>query len=342
MNKMERNSAHELLRLLAMFIIIWYHLISYYLYLTPHDNSFDSILEATLPSLHIGVILFLLISGYYGIKPSLNGFLRLLAIVAIYYLPVEIIRCLHHRGNIIETMMFITNTPYWFIRTYLFLYVLTPIINRFTAASSSKLCNLILLALGVISVYFGTTKGDPSLIDGKNVVNFMFLYLLGFSVRRYQSLWTKVSGVWIFSIVTLLNVITVGCLITYSKATNVGGYVWLLTFPYNSPLLILNSLLVFLLFSKLKIQSHVVNVMALSTFAVYLIHCHPAVHKYIIMPLVDFFMVNGTYSSVTCYFFLSATMALVVLFGSICIDKALYPIWKLETISRSRLLKLIA
>lgn len=154
MNKAERNSTHELLRLLAMFTIIWYHLISYYLYLIPHDNSFDYVVEATLPSLHIGVILFLLISGYYGIKPSLNGFVRLLAIIIIYYLPVEIIRCLHHHGSMLDTLMFLTNTPYWFIRTYLFLYVLTPVINKFAVTSSPKLCNYVLLALAIISMLF--------------------------------------------------------------------------------------------------------------------------------------------------------------------------------------------
>ena len=116
---------------------------------------------------------------------------------------------------------------------------------------------------------------------------------------------------------------------------------WLLAFPYCSPLLIFNALLVFLIFSRFKIQSHIINSLASSTFAVYLIHCHPAVHKYIIMPLMGYYVANSICPPPVHVFVISIAGAILVMIGSILIDKALYPVWKLETISRNYLLKRI-
>lgn len=81
-----RNSSLELVRLLAMFMIVVYHLILFFI--EPIDPS--PIYKAVQIPVHIGVILFVLISGYFGIKPTFRGFFKILCVVAVYYLPLRL------------------------------------------------------------------------------------------------------------------------------------------------------------------------------------------------------------------------------------------------------------
>ena len=77
-----RNSSFELLRIVAMLFIVFYHLVTYYLYEIPNPE-FAQFFTALLPTLHIGVILFMLISGYFGIKSTWKGLISLLMVVIV-------------------------------------------------------------------------------------------------------------------------------------------------------------------------------------------------------------------------------------------------------------------
>lgn len=324
---MERNSAHELLRIFAMFLIVLYHLISYYLYLLPHDSAYDYIFEATLPTLHIGVILFILITGYYEIKPSIKGFFHLLFIVLVYYLPIELVRCIYNQENVLNTLLFITNTPYWFIRTYFYLYLISPILNTYLRVAKQRDINIMLFFLGIISVYFGMMQGDSSLKDGKNLVNFMFLYFLGWTIHHYQSIWGNIRKYCWIMLFIVLNSLTFFILFKFNRYSSIGQIMWRCSFLYCSPLLILNSILLFMFFSRLHFHSKIINYLGCSIFAVYIIHCQPTFHEYIIMPFITYIQSNFN------MFFMSAIfigLTIEIMFMSIVIDKALTPLWKQE------------
>lgn len=66
----ERDSNFELLRILGMFSIVFYHLLLHFVVPIKGENSIFGALEIPL---HIGVPLFIYISGYFGIKPSVSG-----------------------------------------------------------------------------------------------------------------------------------------------------------------------------------------------------------------------------------------------------------------------------
>ena len=80
----------ELLRIVSMFCIILFHLLLFFV----EPNSGNPIYRAHQMPLHIGVILFVLVSGYYGIKTSLRGLCKLLLPVACFYVPVEAVSCI--------------------------------------------------------------------------------------------------------------------------------------------------------------------------------------------------------------------------------------------------------
>ena len=325
MSGIQRNSAHELLRICAMLVIVFYHLLSYYLYLIPHDSSSDYILESFLPTVHIGVILFVLISGYYTIRPSVSGLFKLLFIVFIYFVPLKFVQCVHSHSNPLNAFLFITNTPYWFIRTYLYLYLISPLLNKFLEMSNRKSQNVMLLVLAIIAVYFGTMQGDESLSDGKNLINFSFLYFLGNTIRDYREKWTRVPQIYLWLAWIVLNATIVSLLLCYTKETPIGGFVWRLSFPYCSPLLIANATILFVLFSKWNFSSKTVNFVALSMFAVYLIHVQPTIHNHILVPTLQNIV---SYHLLEIVGILLAT-SIGILLVCVVVDKILTPIWNL-------------
>ena len=83
-----RQSNIELLRCFAMVCIIVYHMLC----LTIVPLAPDVMLfKAVQIPLHIGVPLFFLISGYFGIRFSLRGLVRYISKVYLYFVPLAVI-----------------------------------------------------------------------------------------------------------------------------------------------------------------------------------------------------------------------------------------------------------
>lgn len=69
-----RNSNFELLRIVAMLMIVMYHIIAK---TTNGEYVNNPELSADAMCLHIGVICFLLITGYFGVNLSVNKVIKL-------------------------------------------------------------------------------------------------------------------------------------------------------------------------------------------------------------------------------------------------------------------------
>ena len=286
-------------------------------------------IEAAIPSLHIGVILFVMISGFYGIKPSIKGISKLLIITIVYFLPLQFLHLkiegrLSHPRAILNTLMFITNTPYWFIRTYLYLYLCPPLINAYIKISSHKQLNKLLVVIGIIAIYFGTTQGDQSLSDGKNLANFIFLYLLGHTICINLPQLMKIKITFYLVVFLILNFGLITTLLIFPHGTLVGNEIWRLTFPYCSPILIFNASLLFIVFSIVSFYSKWVNTVASSMLAVYLLHCHPYMIQ-MYQPYVCEYM----HTTPIRIFAAAFATAIIIMLISITIDKILFPIWRL-------------
>ena len=179
-----------------------------------------------------------------------------------------------------------------------------------------------------MTIYVGDIKmSDPSLVYGKNLLDFLFLYVLGNFLRKYQ---TYISNIpwWVFFIVFIIIGATeiVSYLITNSVF--IQHRIWALCFPYNSPILILISVIVFIMFGRLKIQSQVINNIATSVFAVYLIHggnsSSPTWHE------LTKYISSYTYTIGSPFLCIMISILVCILIMTICIliDKSLFPLWK--------------
>lgn len=327
MEKPRRNSIFELIRIIAMLFIIIYHL--FMLFISPH-YPVESFYKGIQIPLHIGVILFILISGYFGIRCTTKGILKLVIMVMIYYLPIMLSLDIYNYGGIskeiLKDFLFLSHTPYWFIRTYICLYLFSPILNKYLTGISTKERFSIILTLSFISIYLGTSHGDPSLSDGKNLANFSLIYVLGNTLKYYRTQWELWSNKLLIPIYILLNFSLV-LLFCYYNDSIISKIIWRISFPYCSPLLILNALLFFIIIAKYQLFSKPINYIASSMFAVYLIHCQPYIEKCIIGGIINKLLqsTNGTIETIL----IAIIFAIVIMIICIIIDKVLTLTWNM-------------
>ncbi len=102
-----RESNFELLRLVAMYFILLYHMLSFFI--VKVDDA--PLYKALWLPLHIAVACFVLISGYFHIKPSFKGIVKLLAPLIVCYLPLTFCESVSCVGGGIKNCYSSRNRP---------------------------------------------------------------------------------------------------------------------------------------------------------------------------------------------------------------------------------------
>ena len=210
-----RNSNLELLRIVAIFFVIFHHLLIKGAdtcgYVTSYAyNGFIDLIGPFLTSLVIiGVNLFVLISGYFGIRHLKKGGFRLVTDCIIYGLISLGIALLlgakYSNGLLYSSCSFTRN---WYVLHYLFLLLISPIIEQSLVNVSRKKLGYWICLLTVINIWGGYLLGKVN-DNGYNFVNFIYLYYIGRYIRMAleSSFWHKVSkygiGIWFISSLVL-------------------------------------------------------------------------------------------------------------------------------------------
>ena len=298
-HSIKRQSNMELLRCFAMLCIILYHMLCF---VVSPMNPNNVLYKAMWMPLHIGVPLFVMISGYFGIRFSLRGLMRFCSKVYIYIVPISIIFSVFicHEGiKTILKQLFIFGygfNEHWYLNVYLYLFLFSPIINKYLEKSTFIQRIYILVILFFMSIYVGNIKAnDWNLIDGKNITNFIFLYVIGNTIRKMHHRIENISSLKLIVGIFLLNFMMV---ISYIYLPSISNRIWTYGFSYCGPLLIINSILVFLLFCKLNFHSRFTNWAAGGIFACYLWQCLPTWNAYFMIPLKYFLSNWGGYISI--------------------------------------------
>lgn len=296
------------------------------MFIYPATNNI--LFKAIMLPLHTGVVVFVLISGYFGIIPTSRGVFKLLGGFFVYCLS-EVFYNVATATSVlssIRSLLFLSNSHFWFVKTYLFLYLISPMLNVWKEYASLKQRWYMIVALSFVCIYMATIGGDETLRTGKNLINFVFLYLVGNQIKETKYIWERINAKWLFVGYLLFNLVLVeGYLCFYS--TRIGSSIWILSFPYCSPILLMNSILLFILFGNIKLQSFVINWMARSCFAIYLIHAN---RPYVIglIGSAALWIANTTNNGVWIVF-ACVGLTFVVVLCCILIDKLLTPVWKL-------------
>ncbi|HSD06485.1 acyltransferase [Flavobacterium sp.] len=323
MVKSQRDSNIELLRVISMVMIVFYHFMARLSELNSPEKT-QTIVNSLIPVVHIGVICFVLISGYWGIKFSIKGFLRLFLYcsfysIAIYTISAIINPDLFSLKNFIKSII-----PYqwWFIPVYLCLYLLSPLINIPLKTESAKTKLFFIIILLVISFVVGHFV--PSLSDGKNPLNFVLIYYLGNFLRTEVKLpsWNVKKLFYLYLICNVLLFVAIFFSTLYIP--KIAHIIIQFFYPYNSAGIMINSILFFLIFTKLKFNSRVINWLSSSSLAVYLLHENNYIIPYLSSCIDQ--LQNSTTNSVV-FISILFVFAIIIFIVAVLIDKVISPLF---------------
>lgn len=286
-----RKTNIELLRIIAMLLIISFHCVIKGGYIFKELNLNSYIIKIFSFGGEIGVNIFFLISGYFLVnkksKFNLTKLLKLIIEVEFYNIILLIIGYRINffseytiKDTIIIFLPIIFNR-YWFIEVYIILYTLEDYIKKFiiqlNEQEHKKLIIICLILWSVIPTIFGIfVNSSESTMYYSRLTWGLVMYLIGSYINIYRDKFKiNIKKLTYFSIITFTILISTIYIFykflpffTEIGTTNI-TYFW----TPNNIFTISLSISIFLIFFNLKIKNNIiVNKIASTTFGIYLLH----------------------------------------------------------------------
>ena len=265
--KKERNSSIEMLRILAMLGIVIMHTNGAVMEHGSGAGFAWTQIENGI--FNAGVSIFVLISGYFGIRRSTQKLIELESTVILYAVLSALVGCYFGKASIlsiIKAFIPVSTNCYWFISCYILLMIFSPYINR-AIDSMCELQHRQLLLLMSAVFLVAPTVIYYSVRGGKNVINMLLLYFLGSYIRKYSldERFDKKSLLKILIATTALNVLLNSLI---SIAT--GGKPHIPFARDCSVFIVIEATVLMMFFMKVEFHSDFINRVAKHVFAVYL------------------------------------------------------------------------
>lgn len=237
------------------------------------ENSFNILVGYVISAIgNTGVSCFVLLSGYFGLKFKMQRFIQLILITTFY----TVISFIANNGlafniSFFDSLIVVLRYKNWFIACYLILMLLSPFINKAMLSLSkieyNKLLIILFITFSVLPTLFVSYYYTILTDGGKCLTYILFLYILG----RYLSLFysekkiLKSKCLLSFLSITILIIalnITISCI--FHRECRI--------FSMDcSPLILFSSLCVFFFFKGIELKSKLINGIAASVLAVYLL-----------------------------------------------------------------------
>lgn len=183
--EVHRNSSFELLRIIAIFGIINLHIIGPYLNQITGDNFLYAVTINVL--FNTGVTLFMLISGYFGIKRSFAKGFKLYSTV-IFYSLIGFLICAWAFGDkgLLKAILPISTKRHWYITVYFIIFMISPYVNRMLETLSRREYQS-LLCIVLYYFYVAPTMLMIEIMEdsGKGLVNLLIVYMIGRYIRLF-------------------------------------------------------------------------------------------------------------------------------------------------------------
>lgn len=262
----KRDSNIELLRILAMFLIVLHHCTAHGVFW--YWNSNNTVLEHINNFLcvflssggKVGVTIFVLISGYFLCTQEF-----------------KLSRYSVSSKAVLNSLMPFTRGAYWFITTYMLLYIFMPFLNVILKhINAKKMAVYVLLGtiFWVIVPMISHADFYYSLL-----LYFFYLYLLGGSIRLgYINLKQKylVFGAIAVTVYLIANILI------HQPFGEINMWRSFKYMELNTIYTLGVSLFIFNCFTKLKLgHNKLINYISASTFGVYLMHENMFVRDYL-------------------------------------------------------------
>ena len=323
----KRDSNMELLRIVAMLLILVVH--ANFRALPKPDavsiaaNPSSAFLQFLVEGFSIvGVNVFVMLSGWYGIRPRLMRFAELVFQLLFFGLlcaGVEYAIIGQMPEDSLPIILIVDQRAYWFVKVYIALYIFAPVLNSFVEHATRRQYEQTLLALFAFMFIFGWLfKSTSWLLEGYSLPWFACLYLLSRYMRVHRPLFTQFSRLTdLFIYLGTVAFLTIALFVL--RQHNLGGMLYF----YTSPFVVLGAMYLLLFFSKVSLHSSLVNWVAASALAIYLTHSSCFLGKY-----YDGFIRQWFYEDSRLEFIVHAVLLIAAVFvGSILLDKVRLWLW---------------
>lgn len=273
-----RQSNFELLRLVAMFMVLALHA-NFFALGEPtlrqwQGDEANVLMRVGVESLSaVAVNVFVMISGWFGIRANLRGAVKLLFAVAFLELLCVVVAGFALAEPVTFDSVIMALRPgggLWFVRSYLILYVLSPFLESGLADWPDRRRRRITFVLLLMCCVWGWWEDIADFGGGYSVLHFAVVYLLGRELRLSRCIWNRwPTWAYILLYVVLSAVMAAIYVVPFVQGESDR---WHSVFCYNEPLVVLSAVCFFLSFARIRLHSCLIDRLAASALAVYVIH----------------------------------------------------------------------
>ena len=335
----KRNSNFELMRIVSMLFIVIGHTLSWGGVTDLSSETLKLLIYIVYALITVHVNSFILLTGYFQLQSKFKSrkvinllFLMLFYRVFCLFLAWKIGWMQYDGiGSILLKLLPLSNFSYWYLNVYIVLYLLSPYLNIFINNIGKKKYDIL---LGILFIFCSivtrvTMQEFLSNEDGYSLIQFIFMYLLGGYLKKYDSqisiklkkrkIGTNSSAFVYFTIYFILGIIKF--LLNYAGEVEKMPFGFLnILFKYSfdrliydDPLVILQSIAYFLIFKNIKLNNKFVNLLSKGTNEVYLFHMNKSFRANLYLSLglnLNFYALK----SVSRIFFVVAEIYLIGIF----------------------------
>lgn len=216
----------------------------------------------------VSVNVFVLISGWFAIRPSAAGFCKFLFQCFFFFTVTYLVLTDWHQFSWTGAGSCLAlGKSNWFVKAYAGLYLLSPLLNMYVEKSTKSQLRHTVIAFFVYQTVWGWIGPNTSVNDGYSAFSFIGLYLLARYLREYTPKVRRCSWLYIYLATAGIN-------------TSLFFVPWIgrSVISYANPLVVAGAVSLFMWFATMRMSCRpAVNAMASSAFAAYLLHTSPAV-----------------------------------------------------------------
>lgn len=279
-----RSSGIELLRIIAMVMIVAYHLSTHVSW--QNLSGANKYYITALSYLgRIGVAIFFMITGYFLARQKKFDWKKIFVVIrptwfyswlflglAFIFKDEKAVLTFPMSPYLLRSIFPILSNSYWFISSYVVMMLLSPYIKKWLDTLKEKELSRVLMILFVSSFaarMINLILGDSPTAILEMPIGFFYI-VLGYTMRFYEKRFTFKQG--LFGILLSAGFILLAPLVEWLFRRV--GYNMPPSFfsDIYSPLTLIAAISLFLVFSKATIKSKVINYFSSHTFGVYLIH----------------------------------------------------------------------
>jgi surface polysaccharide O-acyltransferase-like enzyme len=221
-----------------------------------------------------------LISGYYGIRLKSATVIKLLLQAWFFSIAIGlsflIIGKAHWNNDLFFSMLLpISSNDWWFITNYLFLVLLSPLLNHLVHGLDKKPLTILLIVFIPLEYGLGFYYMLPTIwgLSGYALFNFIGIYLIGGWLKRFYSIWPR----WVYGVILLLSTLGIFGVAGYDLHIQRPDMVFPHAYSYNSPLVVISAMAAFFLFKSFQLKARWIFTLSPLILGIYLLHDHPLV-----------------------------------------------------------------